>query len=512
MSNESRRVKPVRGRKAAVVVGLSVALLATPVYAAISYDWTGVLSSKTGVQSALNKGLGQNIDQSVTKNGVTLTVHTAFTDENRTLLLYTLDPGETRKGKDVSYESIGLKDSTGNPIEGHYTQKWNPQLGVFQGYFESDWVVAGSMADVEFVIKDIRYNDDGVEPIAFDPNNSNKQEFPIQKDGIGTVTVQSFDQSDGKVLLKSAVKFTDPELKVSPWVGIQASNDKKELIKEVESPSYGSQGASGEYNSNQIFDESQLMGKGNHYAIAYDREVARVDGEWGLNVTLSKKQLESGTFKERLNIPLKQLSGGTEISEMIVSPTQIRLILNHEEKYARVPYLDYQLDVGGTLLDGGIWVENNNPNDTEIRFEMSPLAFASIANKPITMIAKNRLDEHAGNKTPVRLTDISSKPKSITMNYDKYPVTWTYYTKDNNLYVESQSSDSSFGGVNQTYYLEGTEKNYGNPIGIGINYLESNKYMDVYENFIGGELEIYVSNYMTEKPDDELRVELTKGK
>ncbi|OAB44480.1 DUF4179 domain-containing protein [Paenibacillus glacialis] len=511
IDSDDIRVRPMRGRKVAIIVGISVALLATPVYAAITYDWTSVLTYRTGIQSALDQGLGQTIEQSVTKNGVTLTLHTAFTDENRTVILYSLNPGSSREGKNVSYESIGLRDSTGNLIEGHYTQQWNPQLGVYQGYFESDWVVTGSMADVEFMIEDIRYIDDGVQPIDFDPNNPNAQEFPIQKDGIGSVTVQSFDQSEGKVLLKSSITSTDPELKEWSWARIQALNGNNELIREVEPSVFGTPGASGEYNSQQIFELNQLNGQGNHYVLAYDREVAHVKGEWGLNVSLSKKQLESGTFKENLNIPLKQLPGGTEVSEMIVTPTQIRLILTHEEKYTRVPYQNYQLDVGGTLLNGGQWYVEGNTNKTELRFEMGMLEVNSIANKPINLIAKHRVDEHVGNHIPVRLMDISSERKTITTDYEGYPVTWTYYKKDNNLYVESLSSDSEFGGVNQTYYLDGTERSYGTSVIVDLNGDGNNKQIDLYKNFDRGELEIYVWYYSTEKPEDELRVELSQG-
>ncbi|MEC0090966.1 DUF4179 domain-containing protein [Paenibacillus macquariensis] len=512
MGNDSRRVRPMRGRKAAVIVGLSVALLATPVYAAIAYDWTGILSNKTGVQSAMDKGLGQTIEQSVTRNGVTLTLHTAFTDENRTLLLYSLDPGQSREGKSISYKSIGLRDSEGKTIEGHYTQQWNPDLGVFQGYFESDWVVTGSTADVEFMIEDIRYIDDGVQQIAFDPNNPKTQEFPIQKDGIGSVTVQSFDQSEGKVLLKSSITFTDHELQKWSWIRIQALNGNNEIIKEVKSPVFGTPGETGEYNSQQIYELIQLNGEGNHYVLAYDREVAHVNGKWGINVTLSKKQLESGTFKENLNIPLKQLPGGTEISEMIVTPTQIRLILTHQEKFTRVPYQNYQLDVDGTLLDGGEWYVEGNTNKTELRFEMGMLDVNSIANKPIDLIAKHRVDENLGNKIPIRLMNISNDRQSMTTDYEGYPVTWTYYKKDNNLYVESVSSESEFGGVNQTYYLDGTKRNFGTPAIVAFHGDGNNKRMDLFKDFDRDELEIYVWMYSTEKPEDELRVELTKGK
>ncbi|WP_162868749.1 DUF4179 domain-containing protein, partial [Klebsiella pneumoniae] len=79
---------------------------------------------------ALEQGLGQSIEQSVTKNGITLTVHTAFTDENRTVLLYSLNPGQGNS-QHIYYESMQLVDSKGTPIEGNYVQRWNEELGMY---------------------------------------------------------------------------------------------------------------------------------------------------------------------------------------------------------------------------------------------------------------------------------------------------------------------------------------------------------------------------------------------
>ena len=88
---ESVPLRPRRRKRIAIITGISVALMATPVYAALNYDWSNLLSYRAGIQTALEQGLGQTIEQSVTKDGITLTVHTAFIDENRTFLLYSLD-------------------------------------------------------------------------------------------------------------------------------------------------------------------------------------------------------------------------------------------------------------------------------------------------------------------------------------------------------------------------------------------------------------------------------------
>ncbi|WP_433938109.1 DUF4179 domain-containing protein [Paenibacillus lautus] len=509
---EAIPLRPRKRKRIAIITGISVALMATPVYAALNYDWSHLLSYKAGIQTALEQGLGQSIEKSVTRDGITLTVHTAFIDENRTFLLYSLDPGSTRAGEQIAFDRIGLKDKEGHSVEGHYSHQWNEELGVFQGYFETDWVAEGQIADIEFAMENIRFTGDGKQSIPYDPQNPNTQVFPIQKDGIGSVTLQSFEQAEGNVLLQSAIRFTDPEMNSRSWVRIQATDDKNEMIKEVKAPTFGTPAASGEYLSQQIFKSDSLRMGGTTFQLAYDRTLENADGIWSLNMALSKKQMDNGTWKDVLNIPVDQVPGETKIHEMIVTPTQVRLILTHKEKHTRFPYMDYQLDVGGTLLSGSMWHVPGQSKKTELRFEMTGLDAASLANQPVSLIAKHRVDEFAGDKSPIRLTDISAEHQTLTSSIAGYPITWTYYMKDHNLYVESLSSDPAFGGVNQTYYLDGEDRSYGMPAIIGLLGDDSNKHMDVYKNFDKTELEVYVWNYTTHKRDDVLRIPLKTGK
>ena len=50
------------------------------------------------------------------------------------------------------------------------------------------------------------------------------------------------------------------------------------------------------------------------------------------------------------------------------------------------------------------------------------------------------------------------------------------------------------------------------PAIIGLIGDDSNRHMDVYENFDNTDLEVYVSNYTTHKRDDVLRIPLKAGK
>lgn len=500
---EPIELRPRRRKKFALVAGLAVALMATPVYAALNYDWTSILSYRAGIQSALDQGLGQTIEQSVKKEGFTLTVHTAFIDDNRTSLLYSLKPDANWDGKDVSFEKIGIKDSKGNFIEGGYLHEWNDELKVFQGLFETEWIAKDQTTNIDFMIENIQMIDVGTQPINYDPNNLNTQVFPVHKDGIDSVTVHSFDHSDGKILLQSTITLTDPDM-LDKGIFIEAIDAKDNSIQRSETLSFSPPGAvTGRYLSQQVFKSDVLQATGTKFRLAYDYIQETKESTWNINMDLAKKHLENGSFKQVLDIPVDEIAVGAKIHEIKVTPTQVRLIFTSKEKetYIPMPYKKYQLDVGGTLLEGSLVSEADR---TELRFEMTGLNSVSLADQPLTLVAKDRFNEYEGNNQPIRLTNISDTPQSKTTSIDGYPITWKYYKKDNYLYVESSSSNPTFGGVGQTYYLENNERVPGIP---RIRF-DSNKQIDEYDNFDKNDLDVYIWKYTTLQPDAELRVPL----
>ena len=503
-----------RGKtKVAIVLGVSVAVMATPVYAAFQYDWSDVLSHKSGIESALQAGYGQSIEQSVTAQGVTLTVHNAFVDGNRTVLLYTIKPGMETNGAEIRYDQMVLKDSDGTPIEGHYYQQWNEEQGVYQGYFETDWVIPENQADLQFSITGVRYFQDMQEDITLNPRDTNTQKFNIQKDGIEAVEVQYFQHTEDQIMIRSNVTFTDKDLKEQTWARITAYDPNGNMIKETESPVYGTEGATGAYSSTQIFNEQQFKEKADHFTLTYTHEKERTDGTWNLDLSLSQQLMETGTVKKEMDIPLDSTGGEARISGLVMTPTQIRVTIDHQEDYYRLPYRTYQLEVGGRMLEGYVSLEGTlDPNQTELRFEQtdsSLMDVSSVANKPMTLIAKDQVDEHAGSQTSIRLTDISTQAQTITSDYEGFDINWTYYLKDGNLYVGSFSSEPTFGGINQTYFLDQGEKQYLTPL-----YFNDfdNKHTEVYQDFKGKDIDLYVSNYTTKEPDEELRIPLNNTK
>lgn len=108
-------------RKIAIAASLSALLVAVPVYAAIHYNWDNLLHGRSGIQTALNQDLGQPLEQSVTRDGVKLTLHTAIVDENRTVILYSLEVGKRADNEFWNVKGVSLKSAAGKAVQGNIT-------------------------------------------------------------------------------------------------------------------------------------------------------------------------------------------------------------------------------------------------------------------------------------------------------------------------------------------------------------------------------------------------------
>ncbi|MNC60282.1 hypothetical protein D3C75_1101510 [compost metagenome] len=78
----------------------------------------------------------------------------------------------------------------------------------------------------------------------------------------------------------------------------------------------------------------------------------------------------------------------------------------------------------------------------------------------------------------------------------------------NDLYVETESEDARFGGVNQTHINLGKDRIIGRPVTINFTGDGNNRAIDVYKDFQGTEATIYMFYYTTDEPERETRVQL----
>ncbi|MFC6231083.1 DUF4179 domain-containing protein [Paenibacillus allorhizosphaerae] len=493
-----------RLRKAAVISILSAVLVATPVVAAISYNWDQILSYRSGIQSALQQGLGQSIEKSVTQDGAKLTVHTAIVDDNRTVLLYSLKTDGGSEKDSLYFAKMQLTDSKGNVIEGRHSQSWDQANKAWTGYFETEWTPEGQEADVRFTAQKLQSFSSVQRDIAFRPFENKSQLFDIQQDGIGKLTLQPFIQGD-KVMFASAVAFSDADAQAwsHPRIGVFKGDT---LVKDAASGVFGKPGEHGEYTGQQHFAVSDLQEPTVKYKLLYTREDRRIDKTWTYDLHLDKKQMLSGTIKRNLNIPIAHAEKQMVLKEMIVTPTQIRIKASHE-KYLRFPFVNYALEVNGKVLNGGIWYGGDNREETTFRFELPP-GLQVTEQTQMTLIAKYEVLEHRDAKEPIRLKGITEQKQTSTTQVGGYDVKWTYYKQDGNLYVQSESADPSFGGINQTYMGTGKSSIVGRRVSANMYGDGNNQSIDMYPNFTGTDAELYIFWYYTDNPSKELRVDV----
>ncbi|MDF9843298.1 MULTISPECIES: DUF4179 domain-containing protein [unclassified Paenibacillus] len=494
-------------RKVTFAASLSVLLAAAPVYAAIQYDWGNLLHGKEGVQAALDQNLGQQLGQTITRDGVTLTLRTAIVDDNRTVILYSLETDQA-DGQFWNVQELSLKDEKGNSGEGEYTYlQWDEANSRYNGYFESDWTPQKSEANVTLTAAAVQSFNQTQMEIPLDSSLQAVQDFPVGQEGMEKLEIQPFMQSGGKLLLSSAVTFTRPEAKEWTFPEIIAYRNGTE-IRSLSGGTFGTPGDNGEYTMKQTFNTADVPAGETTYKLQYTRLEQNITGPWTFDLQLSKQQMESGTVKTALDLPLEPGDTVNTIENMIVTPTQIRVSIRVNAKYPQIPYHKYALEVGGKTLEGSLYRSpKDDPKLVTLRFER-PAELEVTPETPVTFVGSYKVTVHEDDKTPLQLTNISAAKQTVIRSTGGYSVKWTYYMEGKDLFVETESEDARFGGVNQTHINLGKERIIGRPVTSNFAGDGNNRAIDVYKDFQGTEASIYMFYYTTDEPERETRVQL----
>ncbi|RCW49347.1 DUF4179 domain-containing protein [Paenibacillus prosopidis] len=501
---EQKSMKLSRWKKTIIASCIALLCVATPVFA-WNWNFGDLLKNRSGIQTALNKGLGQKIDQSVTHAGVTFTLHTALVDENRTFFVYSINIGD-RSGDHWNFENMKIMDEKGNTIDGSYNHQWDEKHNVLNGYFETDWIPSQSSEQVRFSALGFQSLETVTQPIALELQNASVQTFAVELNGIDTVTVQPLIQESNEVMLSSMVAFSDSKVfrYASPQLIVKSNN---KLIKGLNHASYGEPGINNEFKMKQLYSMEDLKGESTQYLLQYNRMEERLNKEWAFNIELNKKSMNNSTYMKKVNIAVDHANAPFHINELIISPTQIRLLTSHEEKYMRYPFIDFFLEVDGATWQGGEYFDASLPQENTLRFER-PAGLEITKDSAIFLIGKYEVVWHEGGEEPITLKAISEQKQTITTNVGDYPVKWTYYRKEGAVYLESGSDNPAFGGINQTYRMteEGkipSEQLTNNFTGDG-----NNKAIEKFRDYSGDELTIYIYQYTTDDPSKEMKIPL----
>ncbi|MEK3791892.1 DUF4179 domain-containing protein [Paenibacillus sp. FSL R7-0204] len=495
-------------RKITVAASFSVVLMAVPVYAAVQYDWGNLLNHRSGVQAALEQNLGQPIGQTITKDGVTLTLHTALSDENRTVILYSLDVGGDKGNGMWNVNGMSLKVAKGNGDDNEYNyQQWDEKNKRYNGYFETNWSPGQETVKVSLTATGIQSYSQQEVDLKLDTDSPERQSFPVNRDGLESFSVQPFKEGNERLMLSTAAIFNDQGAKSLAYPQIIAYRGG-EPVKNSQPGAMGRPGDNGEYTSLQYYNPVDVPQAETAYKLSYTKLERNIEGPWTFDFELSKQKMAGATMKTSLDLPLEAEDASNRIEQMVVTPTQIRVSIRTKAKFAELPYVNYTLEVGGRKLEGGLWYSTSEDKDLRtLRFER-PVDLEITKTTPMTLVGNYKVTRHEDDKKPLKLTNISSEKQTLIRQTGGYPVQWTYYMRGADLYVEMKSDDPHFGGVNQTHIGTGKDRILGKILTVGFRGDGNNHSIDVYKDFKGTEASIYMFFYSTNEPDKETRVQL----
>ncbi|MDO3409304.1 DUF4179 domain-containing protein [Saccharibacillus sp. CPCC 101409] len=500
----------MRVRKVAMVTALGAALAAVPAYAAFQYDWSDILAGREGIQTALAQGLGQSIEQSVTHDGVTLTLHTAFADAGRTVILYSLDPG-CKQGSSFDFSRLLINDASGQSHEVSEMQQLNESGGTLAGYFETDWSPSGSSESVQLHLEGLHFYEGTERELNFDAADPQPQTVEIGQDGIDRLALQPFVREDGSTMIRTAVSANASGQAGSRFTQLRVYDANGKPIPASQPGAYGAPGENGSKINEEYYDTSALAQGGLTYKLAYQRAVDKVADSWNFPLVLDKSELRHASSEQKLNVSLGEGEDALKLSKLSITPTQIRLEVR-EPDGPSPSFNRYELIVDGKRIDKEL-------NSWAIRGESGynlvlerPADLALSPDSTIVLSAKHEVVPHEGDlPAPVRLANIGARKQSLVANVGGFPVKWTYYKQGGDLYVQTSSTDPNFGGIAQTYMGSGRGKVYGTPM-IQRMQDEGGERLDAYKNFTGDSAELQIFYYIEHLPDKEVRVQVYPGK
>lgn len=514
-TGRSGSVRPssrVRLRKIALATTLSAALAAVPAYAAIQYDWSGLLHGRESIQEALKQGLGQEINRSVTHDGVTLTLHTAVIDEGRTLILYSLE-SDKRSVQDADFSRISLQDANGEVFEAYATR--TPDFAgradsPVTGYFETDWSPGSSSASqaITFSADGLTFRETAERPASFDASSPDPSRIEIGEAGIDSVELRAFDQNDGRMMIRTSVLPEKNGQNATNSVSVAAFGRDGQAILPAPGAIHGTPSADGGYTNQDYFSATDLLQSGVTYKVMYQRTTDRIESSWAFPLVLDGSKMAHASARHKLDLNFGSGDSAMTVRKLTITPTQIRVDLNRGKLQAS-PFNEYRLIVDGKEVSNPLgWFDGDDPQDAVLTMDR-PADLKLSPDSVIELRAKHEVLKHDGDlPAPLLLRQIGEQKQELSSEVGGYPVTWTYYKQNGDLVIRANSENPNFGGIGQTYRAEGSKRLLADERNARIWGDASNTLTEIYKNYSADSAEMHIFYYMEHRPDQQEQIKL----
>ncbi|OXS75957.1 hypothetical protein B1B04_02885 [Lysinibacillus sp. KCTC 33748] len=422
----------------------TIVLSATPVFAKYTteiLDWMRNMN-RTGVITSLENGFGQEINKTVENEAGVLNIHNVISDQNGTTINFSLDIDHDYPIDYADFEQALLKINDEKEIQMETSAVYNQESDKLVGILHTNEEIPhNSHVTLQLGgVKEIQLKSVELKNVV--QSNAFPEKITINQDGVSQIEFTSNGYQNGQYTLDYLIDLEESNNIEDAYVSYKIQN---ETIA-----SFGVTHKRPQANVIKRSDSLEIQKEAVEKLgifLSYTDTVSYKPETWNLDFKYNQDLAKKSTFVMDIDEKVEVGSQQLQFNELVITPSNVKLYF--DEKYtdsnsniAHFNYRQIKLRIGEQELSGNYF-------DDYLSFETQEL-IKDITNKEISLTLNDaKVSYEAEKQDKVELTNISDVPKTIKTELNGYPIDITYYTKGNDLIVESESKNEQFGGITQ---------------------------------------------------------------
>ncbi|AMO33620.1 DUF4179 domain-containing protein [Lysinibacillus sphaericus] len=431
------------------VIMFTIVLSATPVFAKYTteiLDWMRNMN-RSGIITSLENGFGQEVNKTVENEAGLLNIHNIISDQNGTTINFSLDIDHEYPIDAADFEQALLKINDGKEIKLETNAVYNQETDQIVGILHTDEGIPHN-SNVTLQLGGVKETQlKSVELKDVLQSNAFPEKITINQDGISHIEFTSNEYQNGQYTLDYLIDLEKSNNIENAYLsykiqgenianfGVTYKRPQPNVIK-----------------SSDSLEIPQEMVEKLGVFLSYTDTVSYKPDTWSLDFQYNQDLAKKSTFVMNIDEKIEIGSQQLQFNELVITPSEVKLYfdkkyIDSNSNIAHFNYRQFKLRIGEQELSG------YNFKDY-ISFETLGL-IKDITNKEISLTLNDaKVSYEAGKQDKVELTNISEVPKTINAELNGYPIDITYYTKGNDLIVESESKNEQFGGITQNVIYE----------------------------------------------------------
>ncbi|MEK3884466.1 DUF4179 domain-containing protein [Paenibacillus sp. PL2-23] len=479
-------------KKKTIILAASVAIMtAVPVVASVhNSGWESLWNGQSSY-NAIELGLGNRLDHTVTSGGIAMTLNGVATDDQRMNILLTMDDTDLPAYDVVTFDRSQLASEKGVEDGIQVQLKHVPEEGRLYGLATVQNNLGDGRERYQLTLDHLVFYKYTSVPVAIKPAQSQGKAVQLVGSPAKSIAIISTIRENNVLTVRYELNGVNDYLKHNPQLqlvsGDQVLKPQNSALLPSEKPNV--------LLRQSTFNISDADLAKARFELAALEEAGRKEGSWRFDFKAAGKKAAQAIFAMTLNPDTVVNDSYMKFTELVVTPLEIRLMYDEKQNFPEpgqplIQYETVKLIADGRELDSGTGFNTTEDGRYYRRFELpswyEQKAWGSV---PIQVILSGqKAQERAEADHAVTLAQPSASKKTATTEQHGATVTFTYYKDGKDLMVESASDNPLFGGITQSYLNINGERMFPelNPTPPGGN--GTNRKVERYVNVPNGDL------------------------